>query len=136
MEKQLMITKEEYIDWCTPMPGMVLIEKDKPGEKMGRLLLPPGARDMGAKMAGTGVIKKISPYKIEREPYDLELAKLFEEGQRVAFASHTPYDVSLPAFCTFDPEVMDKTILVIIHIADLWMLVDIPQERLDANGKD
>jgi len=131
VEEQLIIKKEDFIWWYTPAPGLVLIEKDVPGERMGRLHLPRGVRDMGAKYAGTGVIRKMSPFKIEREPYDLELAEIYKAGQRVAFSNTTPFDVSLPAFCTFEHSVKDKTLLVLLHIADIFGVIDIPVDRLE-----
>ena len=131
MEEQLIIKKEDFIKWYTPAPGLVLIEKDKPGEKMGRLHMPPGVRDIGTKFAGTGIIRKMSPFSAPREEYDVLLAEIYQEGQRVAFSNHTPFDVNLPAFCTFENNVKDKTLLVLLHIADIFGIIDIPAELLE-----
>ena len=127
---QIKITIEEYIEWYNPSPGMALIEKDRPGEKMGRLHFPPGVREISTKYAGTGVIRKLSNSGVHQTDYDAALAALYKEGQRVSFSNTTPFDVNLPAFCTVEQSVNQKTLLVLIHIADILGIVNIPEEKL------
>lgn len=130
MSQQLIITVSEYIEWYNPAPGMALIEKDIPGERMGRLHMPKGIREISTKYAGTGTIRKLCSQPIYQQEYDQALAKMYTTGQRVAFSNTTPFDVNLPAFCTFENSLGDKTLLVLIHIADILGIVDIPEEKL------
>jgi len=130
VKTQTMIRKDDFIKYYTPTPGFALVEKDKSGEKIGSLWIPKNIQDRSVKFAGTGVVKKLSPFVADREPYDACLREIFKVGQRVAFSNTTPFDINLPAFCTMSEE--DKgSLLVLLHTADILGIIDLPE---DING--
>ena len=126
--QQIEITREELIEWYDPRPGFVLVEKDKPGERMGRIHFSNNSMAMGQKYAGTGVIRKVSKHQCG-DPADQQAQELCKVGGRVAFTNTTPLDINLPAFCTFGRE-HSNTLFVVLHAVDCLFDVNIPEERL------
>lgn len=120
------VTKEEYIAAYTPGPGMLLIEKDMATEKTrGGLWIPRSMTEKGLKYAGTGIIRKKSPFPVFQEAHDEELFKLFKEGMHVGFNNTTPWVSPLPPYMGFKKEQNGQDIaLVTIHMGDVIALFD------------
>ncbi len=120
------VSKEDYIEAYRPGPGMVLVEKDEaPDMSSGRLWYPDSWKARGAKLASTGIIRAVSPFKVFQEPQDEGLHDIFKVGMRVGFNNTTPFVSPMPPAFAFEKPKDKKDInLVTLHMQDIIAVFD------------
>jgi len=118
MKEARVVSSEEYAKLTFPTPGMVLIAKDKIGDKHGKLWLPQAAIDRSTKWCGVGVIVKMFIGKGRSDTEDY-LRKVFHEGDFVMFDPSTPYQAPAPLKWRFENPDKKEDTTMMIHIEDL-----------------
>lgn len=112
------VTSEQYAKIYLPKPGYVLIQRDMPPKKHGRIILPANVKENIEKASSTGVIVAKSPIPPESQ-YDCMLWDLYLVGDRVGFDMTVPFMAPLPAFMRFANPENEVDNSVTLHIADL-----------------
>lgn len=114
------VTDKEFAATKFPLPGWILIKKDKLPAKLGNIHVDEGTRDRDARWQPTGIVMKKSPAFWAENQYHEQLYALLKPGDRVGYNPANPIPAPVPHFFELKKdEFENRPDFIYIHVEDV-----------------